>query len=73
MDILTKLIKEAGMFGSSACRNGIHRWESEGGRTCPKYEDANCSQTVYICKDCGTYDYGTKGGPAHHECFNVCR
>ena len=49
-----------------------HQWEMEGGRTCPKYEFANCSQTVYVCSQCGTHDYGYKGGPAHKECFSEC-
>ena len=50
-----------------------HEWVAEGGRTCPKYEFANCSQTVYVCKSCGTHDYGYKGGPAHTECFSECK
>ncbi len=50
-----------------------HNWESEGGRTCPKYEYANCSQTVYVCSRCGAYDYGAEGGPSHNECFNECK
>jgi len=70
---IQQLIKEAKMFGSSACDEGRHVWESEGGRTCPKYENAGCSQTVYMCLHCGAYDYGDKGGPAHRECFIECR
>jgi hypothetical protein len=58
--------------GGNLCAVG-HDWESEGGRTCPKYEAAGCSQTVYVCRRCGESDYGDKGGPAHRECFSECR
>ena len=70
--MLKHLIAEAvALGGGNLCAAG-HDWESEGGRTCPKYEDADCSQTVYVCTRCGEYDYGNKGGPSHHECFVKC-
>ena len=50
-----------------------HNWVFEGGRTCPKYEYANCSQSVLVCTKCGTYDYGEPGGPSHTECFVDCK
>jgi hypothetical protein len=71
--MLKHLIAEAvALGGGNLCAVG-HDWESEGGRTCPKYEDAGCSQTVYVCRRCGANDYGNKGGPAHRECFTECR
>lgn len=71
--MLKALIAEAAALGGGNLCAAGHEWESEGGRTCPKYEDADCSQTVYVCKRCGVYDYGDKGGPAHRECFSECR
>ncbi len=71
--LLRRVIAEAtALAGGNTCAAG-HDWESEGGRTCPKYESANCSQTVYVCRRCGAHDYGDKGGPAHRECFSECR
>ena len=70
--MLKNLIAEAvALAGGNLCAAG-HDWESEGGRTCPKYENSGCSQTVYVCTRCGEYDYGDKGGPSHHECFAKC-
>jgi len=66
------LIAEAAALGGGNLCAAEHDWVSEGGRTCPKYESAGCSQTVYRCARCGDYDYGDKGGPAHHECFSEC-
>ncbi len=73
LSTLRHLIADAvALGGENLCAAG-HEWESEGGRTCPKYESANCSQTVYVCRRCGAYDYGDKGGPAQRECFSECR
>lgn len=70
---LRHLIAEAvALGGGNLCASG-HDWISEGGRSCPKYEFAGCSQTVYVCNRCGAHDYGDKGGPAHRECFTECR
>ena len=70
--MLQHLIAEAvALGGGNLCAAG-HDWESEGGRTCPKYEFADCSQAVYVCRRCGAHDYGDKGGPAHRECFSEC-
>ena len=70
--MLKHLIAEAvALAGGNLCASR-HEWESEGGRGCPKYENAGCSQTVYVCTRCGEYDYGGKGGPSHHECFVTC-
>lgn len=55
-------------LGSDACRDGRHAWESEGGRSCPKEFEVCCSQAVYRCRTCGTYDYGEFGGPGHADC-----
>lgn len=49
-----------------------HIWESDGGRACPRFDQHQCSQTVYRCARCGEYDYGQAGGPAHDECHNGC-
>ena len=53
------------------CKQGRHSWKPEGGRSCPKGV-VNCSQTVYVCEDCGEFDYGEDGGPAWEECFGEC-
>lgn len=70
---LQHLIAEAqALAGEDICAAG-HAWESEAGRRCPRFEDQiNCSQTVYRCARCGSYDYGDIGGPAHRECFDEC-
>lgn len=66
---LQALIAEAA-FAPAPCAVA-HDWEHEGGRSCPKEFD-DCSQAVYRCRTCGAWDYGTKGGPAHRECFALC-
>jgi hypothetical protein len=48
-----------------------HDWQNTGGRPCPK-ENEDCGQPVYECSRCHEADYGDKGGPAHHECFDLC-
>lgn len=69
---LQALIKAASMeLGSDACRNGDHRWESEGGRTCPMGADG-CSQAVYRCATCGEQDYGDGDGPGATDCRAAC-
>jgi hypothetical protein len=66
---LDKLIKEAQMFGSTACDNGIHQWETDGGRSCPREgSHSTCSQPVFRCSACGEYDYGYSGGPGAEWC-----
>lgn len=66
--VLGTLIRDASTtLGSAACSVGRHDWESEGGRSCPKGCDG-CSQTVYRCRTCGSYDYGERGGPANRDC-----
>lgn len=70
---LQRLIREASTeLGSDACREGKHRWESEGGRACPKDYTSRCSQSVYRCATCGQYDYGEPGGPGHSDCQHHC-
>lgn len=71
--MLLDLLREAAALGGGELCIAGHAWQSEGGRTCPKYAEADCSQTVYRCTRCGVYDYGEAGGPAHHECFAKCR
>lgn len=58
---------QAGQYG-----NAGHVWKEDGGRTCPHDLGVSCSQTVYVCEECGCHDYGDPGGPAHHECANEC-
>jgi hypothetical protein len=70
---IQQLIKEAKTFGSAACNEGIHQWETDGGRACPRDLCYECSQTVYRCTSCGQYDYGDKGGPAWRDCFVNCK
>lgn len=70
--MLKKLISEAvALGGGNLCASG-HEFEAEGGRACPKYAAADCSQTVYVCRRCGAHDYGDKAGPAYLECFLGC-
>lgn len=68
--ILSELINDAKAFGSAACAIGKHEWVSDGGRSCPR--DFDCSQTVYVCRACGQYDYGEKGGPGFDDCEIGC-
>lgn len=71
---LQQLVAEAARLATGPCEAG-HQWEPEGGRACPKDgfgKGGGCSQTVYRCTRCGGYDYGEKGGPAHHECHIEC-
>lgn len=71
---LQSLIKEASMeLGSDACQQGKHLWESEGGRPCPLDLTDHCSQAVYRCVVCGSYDYGTPGGPGAGDCAKFCK
>ena len=69
---LARLIREAETFGSDACAAGIHQFEADGGRACPKSATDRCSQAVYVCSVCGEYDYGDRGGPAWIDCFERC-
>lgn len=55
----------------NACHEGEHDWTSEGGRCCPMGAEG-CSQTVYVCRSCGQYDYGGKDGPAETDCKAAC-
>ncbi len=49
------------------CRWFGHHWVEEGARQCPR-EAVRCSQSVFVCQRCGTYDYGERGGPAWKLC-----
>lgn len=70
---LQKLVQQAATeLGSDACRDGRHQWVAEGGRSCPDELEVCCSQAVYRCLTCGTYDYGEPGGPGHADCQS-CR
>lgn len=70
-DLQHLIFQASTQLGSEACRAGRHTWDDEGGRSCPKgYED--CSQAVYRCSICGTYDYGEAGGPGHRDCHQAC-
>jgi hypothetical protein len=48
-----------------------HKWKSIGGRQCP-VGMMDCSQPVYQCSICNTYDYGDVDGPAYKEC-SACK
>lgn len=70
---LQKLVKQAAMevtrFG---CDAHGHDWVAEGGRSCPMGAEG-CSQTVYVCRSCGQYDYGDgDGSPGKQDCQAVC-
>lgn len=67
---LRRLIAEARVLagGEHECAALGHDWEAFGGRRCPRNPDANCSQIVFRCRSCGTYDYGEPGGPGHNHC-----
>ncbi len=72
--VLSNLIKAARTeLGSDACRQGNHLWVSDGGRSCPHDLDPRCSQVVYQCSVCGTYDYGELGGPGDACCLSSCK
>lgn len=58
----------AGDVSSELCGTLGHEWESQGGRTCPRDYEENCSQAVYVCARCGEQDYGEAGGPGHEDC-----
>lgn len=71
MKPIQHLIAEAtALGGGNLCVLG-HRWEAQGGRYCPLGQDANCSQTVYVCSICGEYDYGEVGGPGEADCIQL--
>lgn len=58
--------------GQHQCAVLGHKWESNGGRICPRGDPMGGgprSQNVYVCGSCGLEDYGQPGGPAHDECF----
>ena len=69
-DTMQRLIAEAVVLagGRHQCAVLGHRWQSVGGRACPR-GCRQTSQNVYQCASCGDYDYGEPGGPAHAECF----
>lgn len=59
---------------ANPCATGDHDWstEGEGGRPCPTNCEM-CSQTVYRCRSCGAYDYGTgDDSPGLIDCKSVC-
>jgi len=71
---LQALIREArAELGSDACQRGKHSWISEGGRSCPQDLTDLCSQAVYRCSTCGTYDYGEANGPGAKDCETHCK
>lgn len=46
-----------------------HQWRETGGRQCPRDPPAtNCSQPVFRCSRCATWDHGEKHGPAAAAC-----
>lgn len=69
---LRHLIAEAvALGGGDLCASG-HQWEPHGDRPCPT-GCANCGQSVYRCRHCGTYDYGdSDNSPGRTDCQAVC-
>lgn len=66
---IKQLIKDAEqLVNRFGCQFTGHVWIAEGGRACPEELTHDCSQTVFICKHCGTYDYGEKDGPGWKDC-----
>lgn len=69
---LEALIREA---SRNVTRHGCpvhgHDWIDEGGRRCPMGAEG-CSQTVYVCRSCGQYDYGGPAGPGEADCKAAC-
>lgn len=71
---LNALVAEArSLANDDPCRSVGHAWDTDGGRSCPKFEGVDCSQPVFRCTRCGEYDYGDKGGPGHRFCDRECR
>ena len=68
---LNRLIAEAVVLGGGKhqCAELGHVWITEGGRACPR-GGYWMSQTVYVCKSCGEWDYGDKGGPGYRDCYD---
>lgn len=63
------LAEAAELGGGNLCASGCD-WRSVGGRACPRnLNEENCSQAVFQCSRCGTYDYGEPGGPGEESCF----
>lgn len=68
---LAHLVAEAvALAGGNTCLGG-HDWATDGGRRCP-HGSEECSQAVYVCRRCGDYDYGEKGGPGWEDCRDGC-
>lgn len=66
--LLNKLISQAGqLLTKHNCLTDGHVWKTEGGRACEKGW-GDCGQTVYVCGECGEYDYGYPGGPGYDDC-----
>jgi hypothetical protein len=74
MDDLLRLIDGARADAAPArlaCADG-HHWQTEGGRACPQGAEG-CSQAVYRCAVCGTYDYGSGAdSPGEIDCKAAC-
>lgn len=70
---LQRLILEASReLVRPACEFDGHDWTSGGGRRCPMGAEG-CSQTVYVCRSCGTHDYGEGAdSPGKRDCQAVC-
>lgn len=70
---LERLIKESlRELTKSACELEGHDWVIEGARCCPMGA-VGCGQAVYVCRSCGTYDYGIgNGSPGKTDCQAAC-
>ncbi len=71
--ILRQLIRQAEIeVTKNICSVHGHDWVGEGGRRCPMGAE-QCSQTVYVCRSCGQYDYGDRDdSPGKADCVAVC-
>lgn len=62
---------------SLLCRLFGHRWRMIGSRACPRgllpRSGIDCTQPVFLCARCETYDYGEAGGPGAAACLDCDR
>ena len=53
------------------CNDQLHFWTVTGSRACPypgADENMRCSQPVYQCARCETFDHGEVGGEGWKSC-----
>lgn len=70
--VLQELINKARRELLKGTCDAGHDWVAEGGRECPMGAEG-CSQTVYVCRSCGQYDYGDgPDSPGKIDCQAAC-